>query len=143
VKEVGVLLPEAPQWPNSSSGGCANYVPGDVRWLQNGRLQNRRLHRQKRPIEVGYPHLKMKLRYDAFTLFKPIREIGTHKHFNRTHLPIRHSELMSLVSSRLNYYIGCYYSHLYFCFVTYLSSFVSKIIYFLEFFPADMLYLKT
>ena len=36
-KEVGVLPPEAPQWPNSSSGGCANYVPGDVRWLHDDR----------------------------------------------------------------------------------------------------------
>jgi hypothetical protein len=38
-KEVGVLPPEAQQWPNSSSGGCANYVPGDIRWLHKGRLK--------------------------------------------------------------------------------------------------------
>ena len=41
-KEVGVLPPEAPQWPNSSSGGCANHVPGDVRWLHRGRLHDDR-----------------------------------------------------------------------------------------------------
>ena len=63
-KEVGVLPPEAPQWPNSSSGGCANHVPGDVRWLHKGRLHDDRQRttddqrRQKRLIEVGYPHLK-------------------------------------------------------------------------------------
>ena len=39
-KDVGVLPPEAPQWPNSSSGGCANHVPGDVRWLHKGRLHD-------------------------------------------------------------------------------------------------------
>jgi hypothetical protein len=57
-KEVGVLPPEAPQWPNSSSGGCDNYFPGDVRRLHKGRLHDDN-RQQKRPIEVGYPHLKM------------------------------------------------------------------------------------
>ena len=57
-KEKKLLQPrEAPQWPNSCSGGCANYVPGYVRWLHKERLNNDRW--RKRPIEVGYPHLKM------------------------------------------------------------------------------------
>ena len=48
-KEVGVQPPEAPRWPNSSSGGCANYVPGDVKASPNTE------HHRKRVIEVGVP----------------------------------------------------------------------------------------